>query len=665
MKKSIVSKKLMSSLVITTLVLSLGLGILSSSVNANDPQFSKTIPQPLPPPKPELTGPTEGNVGVEYEFCARSFFSCPYVHYQFDWDADGGHNYSPWYGPYYSGEWCCIDHSWDEADTYNVRVWSEAPCGHHSPWSDPHYIIISDGENEPPGAPSITGPTSGNAGEEYEYTFTTTDPNGDDVYYYIDWEDGQVEEWIGPYTSGVEVTLCHTWSEQGTYTISAKAKDVYGAESEWGTLEVTMPVNQQSGNSQLLFSQFLERVLEYFPRLEHISHPCSTNVLGDWHVYPGDSIQAAVDNAAPSDTIYVHDDNGNPYTYNENVDVNKPNLELVGDGMDTVTVDAVNAEDHTFHITEDGITVTGFMVTGSYSCGYGGICLEEADNCVISDNNCRGNLCAGIFLKHCTNCEITNNIVSDNDCGGVKLSDSDNNVVKSNILENNVNMGMNVYDGSSGNLIYNNFFDNPNRNAVDGVPWANIWNISKTSGTNIIGGPYLGGNYFSDYTGEDNDGDGLGDVPYDIKNAPGTEVTNKDYLPLLAMSNNPPDAPTITGETNGAAGTSYEYGFTSTDPDGDQVSYYIKWGDGDTTDWTALQDSGPPGYSESHTWAEQGDYVITAKAKDANGLEGPEATLPITMPRNKLSNTLFLQLLERLFEHFPLLEHIFYRFTTI
>ena len=267
----------------------------------------------------------------------------------------------------------------------------------------------------------------------------------------------------------------------------------------------------------------------------------NASAQGERHdVYPGDSIQQAIDDASSGDTIYVHDDNGNPYTYHENVDVNKPYLELIGDGMDTITVDAVDPGDHTFHLTEKGITMMGFTITGSYTCGYGGICLEYTDNCTISDNNCRENLCAGIFLKHSNNCEIINNNISDNGCGGIKIaSNSDHNTVKGNIITGNTNMGMNVYGGSEDNLIYNNYFDNPSKNTIDSVDWANTWNISKTSGTNIIGGPYFGGNYFSDYTGEDNDGDGLGDTPYEIKNAHGTEVTNRDYLPLVTWTPQP------------------------------------------------------------------------------------------------------------------------------
>ena len=117
--------------------------------------------------------------------------------------------------------------------------------------SDVRMIKFEKENSQPPNAPIIDGPTSGKAGTTYSYTFVSEDPDGDDVKYFIDWGDDNTE-WTDYYNSGEEVTVSHTWSKEGTYEIKAKAKDIYGAESDWGTLPVTMPVNKQ-GISQSLF----------------------------------------------------------------------------------------------------------------------------------------------------------------------------------------------------------------------------------------------------------------------------------------------------------------------------------------------------------------------------------------------------------------------------
>ena len=124
--------------------------------------------------------------------------------------------------------------------------------------------------------------------------------------------------------------------------------------------------------------------------------------------------------------------------------------------------------------------------------------------------------------------------------------------------------------------------------------------------------------------------------------------------------NEPPTAPVIDGETSGDVGTPYEYGFTSTDPDGNDIAEYIvNWGDG-TGDETI---TGPFVSGEeataSHTWTTGGDFVITGKAKDTNDAVGPEGTLSVTMPRGIISiNTMFLRFLENFPHAFPLLRHL-------
>jgi len=121
---------------------------------------------------------------------------------------------------------------------------------------------------DPPNAPIITGETEGHYGEEYDYTFISTDPEDQDVWYYIEWDDGDIEEWIGPYESDEEIVRSHTWDEQGEFTIRAKARDIFEEESDWAYLEVTMPVNQQS--TQSWFTWFLERFPNMFPILRYL-----------------------------------------------------------------------------------------------------------------------------------------------------------------------------------------------------------------------------------------------------------------------------------------------------------------------------------------------------------------------------------------------------------
>jgi thiol-disulfide isomerase/thioredoxin len=105
-------------------------------------------------------------------------------------------------------------------------------------------VSIFNKEEMPNGAPStptLTGPSSGKLKKEYSFNVTTTDPEGDQVWYWIDWGDGTNTSWIGPFASGTGITQSHTWSAKGNYTITAKAKDTAGHESDWATLTVTMP----------------------------------------------------------------------------------------------------------------------------------------------------------------------------------------------------------------------------------------------------------------------------------------------------------------------------------------------------------------------------------------------------------------------------------------
>ncbi|HIG99833.1 MAG TPA: PKD domain-containing protein [Thermoplasmata archaeon] len=99
---------------------------------------------------------------------------------------------------------------------------------------------------------------------------------------------------------------------------------------------------------------------------------------------------------------------------------------------------------------------------------------------------------------------------------------------------------------------------------------------------------------------------------------------------LYIYNNNPPDQPEINGTASGKPGISYDYTFNAVDPNGNQVKYFIDWGDG-KTDSTALNPSGVD-VIVSHTWSKKGAYTIKAHAQDEYGLNSLDATLSVTMP---------------------------------
>ncbi len=135
-------------------------------------------------------------------------------------------------------------------------------------WSGKVNLLIFDDNNAAPTIPSITGTINGKYGTEYTYSFSSTDADGDAVYYYISWGDGSSEVWIGPYSSGEEVEVTHTWEKRGSYTIEVKARDNNNGVSYWGALAVSMPRSNPSIHSFL--NGLLEWVLEVFPLLKYL-----------------------------------------------------------------------------------------------------------------------------------------------------------------------------------------------------------------------------------------------------------------------------------------------------------------------------------------------------------------------------------------------------------
>lgn len=312
-------------------------------------------------------------------------------------------------------------------------------------------------------------------------------------------------------------------------------------------------------------------------------------------------IQDAINNSNNGDTILVYSG-----TYFENIVVNKL-LTIQGENRDTTIIHAFNSDEPVFKVTANYVNISGFKAEGATNFGLagGGIAgiqlYRGSDYCNISSNNVTNNS-YGIFLWESKNNNISNNIANLNLFDGINLYYfSNNNRLSNNIAElnfqngislqvNNYNnvlsgniagsntRGIDIYDDSSdntlydniisnnrygislvnsrGNTIYNNYFNNTNNflSYITTPASNNPWNTTKTPGTNIIGGSYLGGNVWAHPNGtgfsqtcSDNDKDGICDSAYTL------DSDNIDYLPLTVPA--APTAGSISGfkvnDTNG------------------------------------------------------------------------------------------------------------------
>ena len=176
--------------------------------------------------------------------------------YTYTWDLDNDGNYDD-----YTGE--NPSKSWDTPGMYTISLKVTDDMSN----SDTDETTVTITTPNPPNKPNTPqGKTSGKTGEEYNYQTSTTDPNGNQIFYKWDWGD-EITEWDGPYDSGETITASHIWNEQGDYQIKVKAKNTYDKESEWSDpLSISMPKNKITNPIITL----LEKFIQHFPIIEKI-----------------------------------------------------------------------------------------------------------------------------------------------------------------------------------------------------------------------------------------------------------------------------------------------------------------------------------------------------------------------------------------------------------
>ena len=132
---------------------------------------------------------------------------------------------------------------------------------------------------------------------------------------------------------------------------------------------------------------------------------------------------------------------------------------------------------------------------------------------------------------------------------GFSLSNASYNLFQNNSIKNSGAHGI-LFDWdpvSVSNSFIDNFFNNTNNTGWNHGIGANTWNTAKTTGTNIIGGSWIGGNYWANPSGtgfsqtcSDGDSDGICDTAYTV----GTD--NSDNFPLTSNPAGPESIEVIT-----------------------------------------------------------------------------------------------------------------------
>jgi hypothetical protein len=255
------------------------------------------------PEKPKIA-----DINKAYTYAPCEFSTTTYdldddkIYYGWDWDNDDKIDW--WTGPYESGERATASHIYEEPGNYKIKVKATDKKQILTDFSEEISFEIK--YNQRPEIPKKPfGENKYKPNTPYEYTSSTTDPDGDKLFYqfYFDYVECEGfhnipirwiledSEWLGPFESDENATATHIWSNEiytrdkleidpqtgfPTFvyvTVSVNVKDEHGAESEEISSSLYLsPKTSRSKTKETLpiFPNFSNKIIKCFPILSEI-----------------------------------------------------------------------------------------------------------------------------------------------------------------------------------------------------------------------------------------------------------------------------------------------------------------------------------------------------------------------------------------------------------
>jgi parallel beta-helix repeat protein len=148
---------------------------------------------------------------------------------------------------------------------------------------------------------------------------------------------------------------------------------------------------------------------KYIPTLSENTLYVGGNGTGNYT-----SIQDAINDANPGDTVFVYDDSS---PYYENINISKK-LNLMGENRNTTVIDG-NGSGNVVYINKPAelVTINGFIIQS----GRNGISINHSKECTITNNIFENNINGGIRLRIHTKSKITGNTFINNLKGVILL----------------------------------------------------------------------------------------------------------------------------------------------------------------------------------------------------------------------------------------------------